>query len=151
MASSKGSKPGRPRATAAPRKTAAKPKTRAKAKTADEAKAAGKETAAAAAPTGANALPERDLLRTIGRGVVPPVLHDAELRHQMGLPREEDKPGRYMIELNIMYRGGLRKASEAFIALCDKALGPAFKQERPSRPTQRTGRTPPPAPELPGQ
>src|SRR5689334_5247289 len=51
-----------------------------------------------------------DLLRTIGRGVVSPVLHDPARRAAMGLPAEEDKPGRYMVELNVNYKGGLAEA-----------------------------------------
>ena len=49
-----------------------------------------------------------DMLHLIGRGVVPPVLNDPERRVEMGLPADENERGRYMIELNILYRGGLR-------------------------------------------
>jgi subtilisin family serine protease len=66
----------------------------------------------------------------IGRGVVPPILHDPKRRKEMGLPEDEKKPGRYMIELNILYRGGLRGASKAFHELCAKALGTNFERER---------------------
>lgn len=54
------------------------------------------------------------MLHLIGRGVVPPVLNDPERRVEMGLPADENEPGRYMIELNVHYRGGLRAASNAF-------------------------------------
>ncbi|MGZ8229448.1 MAG: S8 family peptidase [Burkholderiales bacterium] len=67
----------------------------------------------------------------IGRGVVPPVLHDPERRGEMGLPTDETTPGRYMIELNILYRGGLRAAAKAFHQLCADALGRNFEAERP--------------------
>ena len=64
-----------------------------------------------------------DLLAVIGRGVVPPVLHNPQRRKEMGLPEDENTPGRYMVELNILYRGGLREASKAFLALFRTVLG----------------------------
>jgi subtilisin family serine protease len=66
-------------------------------------------------------------MRMIGRGVVPPVLHSPEGRREMGLPEDDNEPGRYMIELNIQYRGGLRKASIAFRELCEQVLGPDYE------------------------
>ena len=65
-----------------------------------------------------------DLNAMIGRGVVPPVLHDPKRRKELGLPADEKTPGRYMIELNILYRGGLHEAGKAFQKLCEEALGP---------------------------
>ena len=62
----------------------------------------------------------QDPLRLIGRGVVPPVLNDPKRRVEMGLPADEKELGRYMIELNILYRGGLREASKAFNELWSK-------------------------------
>jgi serine protease AprX len=63
-----------------------------------------------------------DLLSVIGRGVVPPVLYDQDRREELGVPAEDDKLGRYMVELNIKYRGGLRAASVAFRELYDTVL-----------------------------
>ena len=60
---------------------------------------------------------QHDLIKAIGRGVVSPVLRDPDQRAKMGLPRDEDEPGRYMVELNILYRGGLRQASQALQAV----------------------------------
>lgn len=75
--------------------------------------------------------PDEELLNLIGRGVVPPILQDPERRREMGLPADEDSPGRYMIELNIQFRGGLREASKAFLKRCEEALGPEFEKDRP--------------------
>ena len=75
--------------------------------------------------------PDDEPLNLIGRGVVPPILHDPERRREMGLPADEDTPGRYMIELNIQFRGGLREASKAFLKRCEEALGPDFGKDRP--------------------
>src|SRR5258708_878560 len=71
-----------------------------------------------------------DLLALIGRGVVPPVLHEPEQRLELGLPNDETTPGRYMVELNILYKGGLREASKAFLKLCVDVLGPDFDRSR---------------------
>lgn len=67
--------------------------------------------------------PDENLLAMIGRGVVPPVLQDSRRRVELGLPEDATKPGRYMIELNIQYRGGLREAGLAFHALWTEVLG----------------------------
>ena len=64
-----------------------------------------------------------ELLKMIGRGVVPPGLHSKKKRADLGLPEAEDEAGPYMVELNIEYRGGLKKAAEAFRALCEEKLG----------------------------
>src|SRR5215471_4447389 len=74
--------------------------------------------------------PQDDLVSVIGRGVVSPVLHDPNRRKEMGLPEREDELGRYMIELNIQYRGGLKAASRAFEALCKDVLGPDYAETR---------------------
>jgi subtilisin family serine protease len=77
------------------------------------------------------ALPtEGDALQLIGRAVVPPVLNDPNRRVAMGLPAEEDEIGRYMIELNTLYRGGLRSAANAFHELWSTLLGGAEANRR---------------------
>jgi subtilisin family serine protease len=65
-----------------------------------------------------------DLMSMIGRGVVPPMLYDPKKRADLGLPEDDATPGRYMIELNILYRGGLGEAAKAFERLCNEVLGP---------------------------
>jgi serine protease AprX len=74
---------------------------------------------------------DRDLLSMIGRGVVPPVLNDPVRRLEVGVPAEDDKPGRYMVELNIKYRGGLRAASVAFKRLYEEQLGAEYTKANP--------------------
>ena len=59
----------------------------------------------------------------IGRSVVPPVMLTREGREDLGLPPDDDTPGRYMIELNIQYVGGLQKAAQAFEILCRSVVG----------------------------
>src|SRR3954465_7926023 len=63
-----------------------------------------------------------DPLAVIGRGVVPPVLYHRKRRKEVGVPADDNEPGRYMVELNIKYRGGLRAASVAFRELYDRIL-----------------------------
>src|SRR5262245_55141294 len=43
----------------------------------------------------------------IGRTTVPSFLIDPDQREAVGVPREEDRPGPYMVELNLLYKGGL--------------------------------------------
>jgi serine protease AprX len=62
-------------------------------------------------------------LAVIGRSVAPPVMYDPRRREEMGLPKEDETLGRYMIELNILYRGGLTAAAVAFLTLFDDVLG----------------------------
>ena len=71
-----------------------------------------------------------DLLAVIGRGVVPPVLNDPARRKEMGLPGDDITRGDYMVELNILYRGGLREAATKFRSLCVEVLGKDFEGDR---------------------
>jgi serine protease AprX len=61
---------------------------------------------------------ENDFTRPkMGRATVPPELNDADKREEWGLPREEDKQGSYMVELNLLYYAGLDKAATRFKSL----------------------------------
>lgn len=71
-----------------------------------------------------------DMLYLIGRGVVPPILNDPARRVEMGLPEAENEPGRYMVELNILYRGGLRLAAKAFLELWSRVLSEEKRSHR---------------------
>ncbi len=80
----------------------------------------------------AQALPEQsDLMAVIGRGVVPPMLYDPKKRTGLGLPEDDATPGRYMIELNILYRGGLGEAAKAYEKLHEEVLGPTGPSKPP--------------------
>lgn len=48
----------------------------------------------------------------------------------MGLPADESERGRYMIELNILYRGGLRSAANAFRDLWSRLLSEEERSHR---------------------
>ncbi len=89
------------------------------------------QPAPAQPPDGADpaASNSEDALRLMGRGVVPPVLQSPGGRKDVGLPVDDDELGRYMIELNIQYIGGLQKAADAFEALCAAVL-PDHDQRR---------------------
>jgi len=62
---------------------------------------------------------------------VPPLLLDAEQREAYGLPKEDNVPGRYMIELNLDYHGGWKEAKDEFQAFYKRVLGPAV-ESRPA-------------------
>ncbi|MES5482109.1 S8 family peptidase [Bradyrhizobium sp. INPA03-11B] len=65
-------------------------------------------------------LPNRPRL-LMERATIPPALDDADRRAEWKLP-EADKPGKYMIELNIMHEAGVVGAAAGFMELY-KALG----------------------------
>jgi subtilisin family serine protease len=66
---------------------------------------------------------EDELLESIGRGVVSPILHDPQRRAAMGLPENEDERGPYMVELNVQYKGGLAEAGKKFADLWTNLFG----------------------------
>jgi len=82
---------------------------------------------------------EDDVLKNIGSGVVSPVLFDPKRRKEMGLPESEDERGHYLVELNVLFRGGLGKAATAFEEMWRKLF------ERASSKTPAAA-APPPSP-----
>ena len=54
---------------------------------------------------------------------VPPLLRDPDQRAEMGLPRDPDAPGPYMIELNLEYQGGLKEAANEFEKFYKEVIG----------------------------
>jgi serine protease AprX len=90
------------------------------------------QAAAAVGPVAAaRAEDPAELLKMIGRGVVPPIMNDPKQRKLMGLPDNDTEPGDYMVELNILYKGGLEVAAEKFGELWDKTFDDS------DRPTQQ--------------
>jgi serine protease AprX len=79
----------------------------------------------ASEPTRGQSVPPGDVeipgpQRTVGTGpihgstIVPPALHDPDQRARWSLPRERDKPGWYMFELNLLHSEGLQAAGRKF-------------------------------------
>lgn len=87
-----------------------------------EGDSASEQASASVEPKPAPGQPLESALRMIGRGVVPPVMLTREGRDELGLPPDDDTHGRYLVELNIQYVGGLQKAADAFDTLCKRAL-----------------------------
>jgi subtilisin family serine protease len=88
----------------------------------------------ASEPTRGQSVPPSDVEvpgphRTVGTGpihgstVVPPALQDPDQRARWSLPRERDKPGWYMFELNLLHSEGLQAASQKFEELYAEVLG----------------------------
>jgi len=70
----------------------------------------------------------------MGRSVIPPEIHNADKRAEWGLPRERDKPGDYMVELNLLHKQGLQEAGFRFLALFRQVVGEAANDElKPKR------------------
>jgi subtilisin family serine protease len=68
--------------------------------------------------------PLLDFRARLGRFTVPPFVHDPELRKEkFGLPEEDNEPGDYIVELNLMYEGGLVQAGLVFRDLYKRTLG----------------------------
>ena len=88
--------------------------------------------------------PKRRLRRTVGFGpamgsaTVPPALHDPLQREQWNLPQDPDKPGSYMVELNLFYHEGLQAASDKFRELYAEVLGPEESQKRKPVPVSKS-------------
>ena len=76
--------------------------------------------------------PKLDFRARLGRFTVPPFVHDPELRKEkFNLPESDDEPGDYIVELNLMYEGGLEQAGLAFRDLYKEVLGDQVK-DRPT-------------------
>lgn len=70
----------------------------------------------------------------MGRSVIPPEMHNADKRAEWGLPRERDKPGDYMVELNLLHKRGLKEADSRFLGLFKQVLGDDYTPKwRPQR------------------
>ena len=74
----------------------------------------------------------------MGRSVIPPEMHNADKRAEWGLPRERDKPGDYMVELNLLHKRGLQEADSRFLELFKQVLGDDYT---PKRRPQRISKT----------
>jgi subtilisin family serine protease len=59
------------------------------------------------------------------------VLQNGDRREEVGVPANDAEPGRYMVELNIKYRGGLREAANAFRKLYEAELGKKYVTANP--------------------
>src|SRR5215475_1281336 len=59
----------------------------------------------------------------LGRATVAPALQDPKRREEWDLPTNEDTPGPYMVELNLLYKGGVEVAAEKFEAFYEKEIG----------------------------
>ena len=63
---------------------------------------------------------------------IPPLLRNGDYRAALDLPREDDVPGAYMVELNLEYKGGSKEAAEEFKAFYKQVLGDGVAAERPA-------------------
>jgi serine protease AprX len=63
---------------------------------------------------------------------IPPLLRDGDYRAALELPREDDVPGAYMVELNLEYKGGSKEAAEEFKAFYKQVLGDGVAADRPA-------------------
>jgi subtilisin family serine protease len=74
----------------------------------------------------------------MGRSVIPPEALDKNKRKEWGLPEDPDKPGDYMIELNLLHKRGLQEADSRFLELFKDVLGKSYV---PKRRPQRVSKT----------
>lgn len=59
----------------------------------------------------------------MGRATLPPSLEDADQRKAWGLPDNDDGDGYYVVELNLLYPGGIAQGEAAFQSLIEQVLG----------------------------
>ncbi|HEX9942458.1 MAG TPA: S8 family peptidase [Thermoanaerobaculia bacterium] len=74
---------------------------------------------------------ERRKKLPMSRATIPPGMHDPEQRHRWGLPRSEQRRGFYMVEVNLLFRGGLQEAREEFLKLWERVLGRSQEEPLP--------------------
>ena len=72
----------------------------------------------------------------LGRATVAPALQDPNRRAEWDLPRNQSTPGPYMVELNLLYKGGVEEAAKQFEAFYNQQIGAAAKERPPVRITQ---------------
>lgn len=72
----------------------------------------------------------------LGRATVAPALQDPKRRAEWDLPTSEFEPGPYMVELNLLYKGGVEVAAKKFEDFYKKKIGTAAKERPPVRITQ---------------
>ncbi len=58
----------------------------------------------------------------LAQSVAPPALSDKDSRLRWGLPAEEDRPGWYMVELNLEHGAGITAAADRFFDLFGKVV-----------------------------
>ena len=75
---------------------------------------------------------------TLLQTTVPPALHDPKQRASWQLPTSDDEPGSYMVELNLLYSGGVQEAAKAFETMYRELLGEDVFKSRPPRPITKT-------------
>jgi len=67
----------------------------------------------------------------MARATVLPELYDPEQREKWDLPKEENIPGDYMIEINLLYKEGLDAATKEFKRLYEEVLQGAANNRPP--------------------
>ena len=73
-----------------------------------------------------------DFRDSLGRFIIPPFVNNPAKRHEKwGLPADDDEPGDYIIELNLLYQGGLELANLKFRDLHKAVLGDQSRQRSP--------------------
>jgi serine protease AprX len=73
-----------------------------------------------------------DFRSSLGRFTIPPMVNDPEERNKRwGLPKNDTEPGDYIIELNLLFEGGMTLAIRQFRELYKEALGESESLRRP--------------------
>jgi subtilisin family serine protease len=69
---------------------------------------------------------------SLGRFTIPPLVNNPQERNQKwGLPTEDSEPGDYIIELNLLFEGGMTLAIKRFRELHKEVLGESESLRRP--------------------